>query len=96
VFQAVWWPDRASQQRRGRSVAREREREREREGRRGKEKREEKERVARRFKPLSCVKHIGVTQSTSTHASYGNWPSVTQANMAPRLATSAPGHTPAL
>jgi hypothetical protein len=43
VFQAVWWPDRASQQRRGRSVARERERERERERGRGEEgKREER------------------------------------------------------
>jgi hypothetical protein len=91
VFRAVRWPDRASQQRRGRSVARERERER----RRGKERREEEERATWRFKPLSCAKRIGMIQSTSTHASYDNWPSVTQANVAPRLATSAPGHTPA-
>jgi hypothetical protein len=49
----------------------ERERERE-ERRRGKERREE-ERVARQFKHLSRANRIGMTQSTSTHASYGIW-----------------------
>jgi hypothetical protein len=45
-----------------------------RERRRGKEIREEEERAVQRFKPLSRVKHIGVTQPTSTqsHTTYGS------------------------